>query len=108
MSIGGKIKTIDNKIEENKAQYNLDGRNAKTSAYYQEMLINMNFHWQRYSTRKRLARKRCWNEEIWIFAFRHRIKCTIWHWKKQYQRLNKFLFLMNKNNQHLKSIINQV
>ena len=37
MSIGEKIKIIDNKIEENKAQYNLDGRNAKTSAYYQEM-----------------------------------------------------------------------
>ena len=32
MSIGEKIKTIDNKIEQNKAQYNLDRQAAKISA----------------------------------------------------------------------------
>ena len=29
MTITGKLKTIDKKIEQNKAQYNLDGENAK-------------------------------------------------------------------------------
>ena len=32
MSIGEKIKTIDNKIKQNKAQYNLDRQAAKISA----------------------------------------------------------------------------
>ena len=32
MSINGKIKTINNKIEQNKAQYDLDGQTAKISA----------------------------------------------------------------------------
>ena len=32
MSISGKIKSINNKIEQNKAQYDLDGQTAKISA----------------------------------------------------------------------------
>ena len=45
------MKTIDNKIEENKAQYDLDRQIAKTSSeiiirfhqlYHQEMLVDMN------------------------------------------------------------------
>ena len=32
MIVGEKIKTIDNKIYQNKAQYNLDRQNAKISA----------------------------------------------------------------------------
>ena len=32
MTVSEKIKTIDNKIEQNKAQYNLDRQTAKTSA----------------------------------------------------------------------------
>ena len=32
MSISEKIKTIDNKIEQNKTQYNLDKQTAKISA----------------------------------------------------------------------------
>ena len=32
MTITGKIKTIDNKIEQNKAQYDLDRQTAKYSA----------------------------------------------------------------------------
>ena len=44
MSISEKTKTIDNnKIEQNKAQYNLDRQKAKISALYQEMLVNMSF-----------------------------------------------------------------
>ena len=32
MAITGKIKTIDNKIDQNKVQYDLDRQTAKTSA----------------------------------------------------------------------------
>ena len=32
MTVSKKIKTIDNKIEENRAQYNLDKQTAKISA----------------------------------------------------------------------------
>ena len=39
MTLSEKIKTIDNKIEQNKAQYNLGRQTAKIS----EMLVNMNF-----------------------------------------------------------------
>ena len=41
MSISEKIKTINNKIELNKAQYNLD--RLRFLLYHQEMLVNMNF-----------------------------------------------------------------
>ena len=37
MSISEKIKAINNKIEQNKAQYNLDRQK------HQEMKVNMNF-----------------------------------------------------------------
>ena len=43
MSISEKIKTIDIKIEQNKAQYNLDRQTAKMSALSSEMLANMPF-----------------------------------------------------------------
>ena len=43
MAVKKKIKTINNKIEQRKAQYNLDRQTANISAYYQEMLIYMNF-----------------------------------------------------------------
>ena len=43
MSISEKIKTTDNKIEQNKAQYDLDKQTAKIMLYHQEMLVNMNF-----------------------------------------------------------------
>ena len=43
MSISGKIKAINIKIEQNNAQYDLDRQTAKISALYQEMLVNMNF-----------------------------------------------------------------
>ena len=32
ITVSKKIKTVDNKIEQNKAQYDLDGQNAKVSA----------------------------------------------------------------------------
>ena len=41
MTVREKFKTIDNKIKQNKAQYDLDRQTTKI--YHQEMLVNMNF-----------------------------------------------------------------
>ena len=43
MGISEKIKAIINKIEQNKAQYNLDRQTAKISPLSSEILGNMNF-----------------------------------------------------------------
>ena len=40
MTFSEKIKTMDNKIEQNKAQYDLDRKTAKMSALSKKMLIN--------------------------------------------------------------------
>ena len=42
MTVSKKIKTIDNKIEQNKAQYNLDRQTAKISVLSSGN-VNMNF-----------------------------------------------------------------
>ena len=42
MSISEKIKAINNKIEQNKAQYHLEKQTARILLYHQEMLVNMN------------------------------------------------------------------
>ena len=43
MSISEKIKKIDNKINQNKAHYNLYRKTAKISALHKKMLVNKNF-----------------------------------------------------------------
>ena len=43
MTVSEQIKTIDNKIEQNEAQYNLERQTAKIWLYHQEMLVNMQF-----------------------------------------------------------------
>ena len=43
MHISEKIKTINNKTEQNKAKYDLDLQTARISTLYQETLVNMDF-----------------------------------------------------------------
>ena len=43
MTISKKIKTIENKIKQNKAQYDLDRPIPRLPLYHQGMLINVNF-----------------------------------------------------------------
>ena len=43
MTVSKKIETIDNKTEQNKAEYDLDKQNAKIYLYHQEILENINF-----------------------------------------------------------------
>ena len=43
MRISEKIKAVKNKIEQNKAKYDLDLHTARISTLYQKKLVNMNF-----------------------------------------------------------------
>ena len=66
MSISEKIKTTNNQIKQNKAQYDSDRQTTKIWA-----LSSGNVNKDEFLTgkdaRKRLGRKTCYNEEIWIF-----------------------------------------
>ena len=65
MSISEKIKTIDNKVAQNKAQYNLDRQTAKISALSLGNVSKYEFLTGKGCfTRKRLAGKSCCVKEI--------------------------------------------
>ena len=74
MSIGEKMKAINNKIKQSKAQYHLDRQTANISALSSG---NPNkykfFDLQRWFNRKRFARKNCCNQKICIFSVRQRM-----------------------------------
>ena len=60
MSISEKIKTIDSKIEQNKAQYNLDRKTSKNSALSSGNVSKYEFLTGKdVSSKKRLVRKSC-------------------------------------------------
>ena len=52
MTFSEKMKTIDNKIEKNKAQFDLD-RHPRENLHYEKMVVNMNFNKQRCFTRNK-------------------------------------------------------
>ena len=67
MSISKKIKATNNKIEQNKAQFNLDRQTVKISALSSGNVSKREFLTGKdvnLLTRKRLARKSCCNEKI--------------------------------------------
>ena len=69
MTVSDKIKTSNKKIEQNKAQYNLDRKVLKFWFYHQEMLINMNFSlakmfYQRNTCQKKLLQSRFENSPL--------------------------------------------
>ena len=41
LTVSEKMKTIDNKIEQNKAQYDLERQTSKILLYHQENLVNI-------------------------------------------------------------------
>ena len=62
MNISEKMEAINNKIEQNKAQYDLDRQTAKISALSSRNISKYEFFdRQRCFTRKILARKSCYN-----------------------------------------------
>ena len=65
MSISEKIKTIDNKIEQNKAQYNLDRQTAKISALSSENVSQYDFLTEKdVLVEKKLVTKSCSNGKV--------------------------------------------
>ena len=65
MNICEKIKTINNKIEQNKAQYNLDRQTAKLSALSSGNISKIELLTSKdVLPEKKLARKSCHNEKI--------------------------------------------
>ena len=70
MAVRVKMKTIDNKIEQNKTQYKLDRQSAKISGLSPEKVNKYEFNGWRCSTRKILVRKSSYNQKIWIFTIR--------------------------------------
>ena len=72
MSISKKIKTIDDKIKQNKAQYDLDKQTAQISVFICELsgcgfepsCSHLNVSKYEFLTQKRLSRKSCCTEKI--------------------------------------------
>ena len=90
MSITTKIKTIDNKIEQNKDQYNLDRQTATISALSSGNVSKHEFLTGKdVLTEKSFGRKSCCKEEIWIYSIRQRIKHKLTFQRKRYQKLSK-------------------
>ena len=105
MSISEKIKPINNKIEQNKAQYNLNRQATKISS-----ISSVNLSKHEFLTSKdvlqenKLIRKRCCIGKIWKFTIRSTSVA-----EKQYQGFNKIfesgekeeLVTINKENSEL-------
>ena len=71
MNISENIKTIDNKIEKNKAQFDLDRQSAKISALSSGNVSKCEFLTDKdVLLEKRLARTGFCIEKIWIFTIR--------------------------------------
>ena len=71
MTVSEKIKIIDDKIEQNKAQYSLDKQTAKILAFSSGNIGKFCiFNRWRYFTRKELIEKSCCNQKIRILTIR--------------------------------------
>ena len=98
MIISKKIKTVDNKVEQMKDQCDLDKQTAKISALSPGNVSKYEFLTSKdVLPEKRLVRKSCYNEKIWIFSARQRIK-THTDIAKDYYKLFKDQMNVNNNN----------
>ena len=71
MAINEEIKTMDNKIEQNKAQCNLDSQTAKFKALSAGNVSKYEFLTSKdVLPKKGLVRKSCYNQKIWISTIR--------------------------------------
>ena len=83
MSISEKIKAISKKIEQNKAQYDLDRQTTKIFALSSRNISKYEFLTGKVVLpEKGLLEKAAAIKNIWIFGFRQRIKNTNWHCKE--------------------------
>ena len=82
-----KVKQSTTKSSIKKAQYNLDRQTVKISALSSGNVCKYKFNWQRCFTRKRLIRKSCYNEKIWILAFKQWVEKANRHCRKTVQKI---------------------
>ena len=101
MSVNEKIKTINHKIEWNKAQYDLDRQTAKISALSSVNISKYeNLTGKKCFIRKRLARKKNTMKRLEYSRLGIEIKPQTNISKKLYQRLDN-AFISNKDNNHV-------
>ena len=91
MSISEKIKAINDKTQQNKAQYDLDRQTAKISA-----LSSGNVSKYEFLTEKDLIGKAAALNKFEYSPLGKELKAQTSVAEKQYQGLNKFLSLMKK------------
>ena len=112
MSISEKIKTVNNKIEQNNAQYNLDRQTSKISALSSGNVNKYEFlaTSKDVLTKKELLGKAATVKRVEYYPLGKELKTQTDISNKQYQGLNKFLKSKEKEKkkQHLKSIINHI
>ena len=91
MSISEKIKAINNKNEQNKAQYNLDRQTAKISAFLSGNVSKYEFLTSEdVSQEKSLLEKAATTKKFEYSPLGKELKAQTGIAKKQYQGLNKF------------------
>ena len=93
MTVSEKIKTTDNKSEQNEAQYDLDRKMAKVSALSSGHVDKYKLLTRKYVLlEKDLLEKSCCNQKIWIFTIKWCVeKKNLPLQKKQHKILDKFV-----------------
>ena len=90
MTVSEKNKTIDDKIEQNKAQYNLCRQKVRFQLYRQIMLVNINFHKARmFYLEKKLLEKAAIIKRFKFLPLDSRLNKQTDMVRKQYQGLKK-------------------
>ena len=98
MTVSKKIKTADNKIEQNKAQHNLDRQTAKISALSAENFSKCEFLTGKdFLSEKDLLEKAATMKRLEYMPLGKELKAQTDIEKKQYQGSNK-AFICNKDN----------
>ena len=109
ISISEKIKTIDKKIKQNKAQYDLDRQTAKISALSSGNVSKCEFLTGNDALpEKDLLEKATALKRFEYFALGKELKAQTDIAKKQYQILNDTDEFIRIKNQQLKNIIDQI
>ena len=104
MSISEKIKAINNKNEQNKAQYNLDRQTAKISAFLSGNVSKYEFLTSKdVSQEKSLLEKAATTKKFEYSPSGKELKAQTDIAKKQYQGLNKFFKSDEKEEATLKN-----
>ena len=90
MTVSENIKTVNNKIEQNKAQCNLDRQTVKILALSSANVSKYEFLTGKdVLLEKRNASKSCHNQKFWVCSIRYWVEKTNWHCKKTVSKLDK-------------------